>query len=245
MQYAFSNIKNLLGKKLDLLVLNSCLVSNIEIVYEIKDYVDFIIASEKTTNGFRYNALSNLKTNPEITAYNIGKSIIDYTYQYYIDNNPSFHALTISLINTAAIDNTFIQTFNDYVSLFKVYTSFSPAATTNMLISNNNNCPYNYNPQIDLFALLQSSQNISGYSAISTKAATLYSYKDILIPYLKKTNDLYSRDYRGISIFFNAYNVRFISENYYLQKYIDSGSTFNYDMKWSDIGLRFCYPFSE
>jgi len=249
LQYAFSNIKNLLGKKLDLLVLNSCLMSNIETVYEIKDYVDYIIASEKETYGFRYNALSNLKTNPDLTAYNIGKSIIDNTYDFY--NNFSYlgyKELTISLINTAAMDNTFIQTFKDYVSLFKVYTSFSPAATTNMLISNNNNSPYNYNPQIDLFALLQSSQNISGYSTISTKAATLYSYKDILIPYFKKTNDLYSRDYRGISIFFNAYNYNY-PYNYdvyrFWQLYINSGSTFNNDMKWSDIGLRFCYPFSE
>ncbi len=71
-----------IGKKLDLLVIDSCAEANVETLWEIGDYVDYYVASEKDVpyQGLPYTPILNgLALSPEQGVARLGASIVhDY-----------------------------------------------------------------------------------------------------------------------------------------------------------------------
>lgn len=86
MDDALSNFKETTGKKLDIMSFDLCLLGQIETVYQLKDYADYVIASEKTEpgDGWDYeNSFVHMYNNPEISAAEISAKIVEaYTLSY-------------------------------------------------------------------------------------------------------------------------------------------------------------------
>jgi len=75
----FADIKNFLGRNIDILAFDACLMQMVEVAYAVKDSVDVMVASEDTEpgNGWCYeSALSPLVANPAISAEKLGDILV-------------------------------------------------------------------------------------------------------------------------------------------------------------------------
>jgi hypothetical protein len=70
----------LLGQKIDLMGMDACLMSNLEVAYQARDYVNYIVASEDSepNNGWPYtDVLQRLVDEPDIPTADFGAHIVD------------------------------------------------------------------------------------------------------------------------------------------------------------------------
>ena len=89
------------NKKLDFIGFDACLMSSIETAYSLKDYTDYMIASEENEpgSGWDYSFLSEIKKNS--TPKQIGESIVDHFYNYYSYYGTS--GITIALLDLTKV----------------------------------------------------------------------------------------------------------------------------------------------
>jgi hypothetical protein len=82
-KFALSEISGYIGKKLDILVYEACTMGMVEVVYQIKDYVDISISSQIPMNwhyiSFR-EILNTLTNHPEESSEVLAKRIVDLCY---------------------------------------------------------------------------------------------------------------------------------------------------------------------
>lgn len=89
----------------DYLIFDACLMSSIEVVYELKDKAEYIVASpnEIFSSGFPYRLIIEDLFSSESTEKYL-KSICNTFYSYYEQDDYFFNAASISLIKTAGLD---------------------------------------------------------------------------------------------------------------------------------------------
>lgn len=98
--------------KLGLLGFDACLMAGIESAYVLRDNAEFLVASQETEPGFGWD-YSFLETiTKESSNLEIGKSIIDYYYNFFIDNGFS-QDCTLSLLDLSKVENV-EKNLNDY-----------------------------------------------------------------------------------------------------------------------------------
>jgi hypothetical protein len=82
-------IKQMLGRKLDLLGMDACLMSMAEVAYQMRDSVQYVVGSEETEplDGWPYDTiLAALAKQPGLTAEALGKLVVDrYIKSYKAD----------------------------------------------------------------------------------------------------------------------------------------------------------------
>jgi len=103
MAFALAKINQAAGGKLDILGVDACLMQMIEVLYEIKDYVKYVVASEEMipANGWPYDLiLKPLADNPDIASADYAKLLCDAYKQYYTVKG----AGTLSAIDCSFID---------------------------------------------------------------------------------------------------------------------------------------------
>jgi hypothetical protein len=74
-----ADIKDYLGRNLDILAFDACLMQMVEVAYAVKDGVDVMVASEETEpgNGWCYeSAMGPLVANPAISAEELGDILV-------------------------------------------------------------------------------------------------------------------------------------------------------------------------
>jgi hypothetical protein len=102
---AFASIKQTLGKNLDLLGMDACLMAMVEIAYQIKEYVDILVASEETEpgTGWSYSGfLAPVIESPSIfTPSLFAQNMVNAYGQLYHSEDPdySLSALYMNKIN--------------------------------------------------------------------------------------------------------------------------------------------------
>jgi hypothetical protein len=103
---ALSQIKAILGKKIDLVGMDACLMSMVEVAYEIKDYADVLVASQETEPGYGWNysgIITPLASNPAMfTSENLAKLIVASYGFYYASTDMQNY--TQSAINLNLLD---------------------------------------------------------------------------------------------------------------------------------------------
>ncbi len=112
---ALNNIKNTLSKKIDIVGFDDCLMSMLEVAYEIKDTSDFMVGSENTEpfSGWPYNyILFDLASNPSMSAKELSQTIV----KEYVDSYMGYDGITQSAIELDKIDNLSKQ-LNDLADL--------------------------------------------------------------------------------------------------------------------------------
>ena len=88
--------------KLDFAVFDACFMGAVEVVYELKGKVDYVVASpaEVLAPGFVYASMMQhlFQSQPDLTA------VAREFYEYYNSKNGSFRSATVSLIKISALD---------------------------------------------------------------------------------------------------------------------------------------------
>lgn len=83
---AMTGVKNHLGRKIDLISFEPCLLGMIEVYYQIRGTVDVCVGSEDVIfgNGFPYHMIyPYLKQNPDMSVEELAEIIIDKYTSYY------------------------------------------------------------------------------------------------------------------------------------------------------------------
>jgi hypothetical protein len=79
--------KDLFGQKLDLLGMDACLMSNLEVAYQARDCVKYVVASEENepNDGWPYDkVLDYLVKNPDATTADFAAHIVDEYVKFYV-----------------------------------------------------------------------------------------------------------------------------------------------------------------
>jgi len=83
-----AKMATVLGKPLDLLGMDACLMSNLEVAYQVRPYVNYIVASEESepNEGWPYETvLSKLVANPGLTPADFASHVVHAYVQSYVD----------------------------------------------------------------------------------------------------------------------------------------------------------------
>ncbi len=89
---ALGSICTKLGKKLDLLLFNACLMNSVEVYSSISDFVEYVVGSqdEQYTNAYRYSGFLNaLKQNPEWSSKRTAQETAESLFNIGIGNDIS------------------------------------------------------------------------------------------------------------------------------------------------------------
>ena len=112
---ALSQIKNFLGKPLDILGFDACLMSEIELAYQYRNYANYLLASEELTYiaGWPYHGLlTTLRNNPTLSPEYFLKQAVeiidrsyssDQTYPYFIADYDRRSIAALDLTKIAAV----------------------------------------------------------------------------------------------------------------------------------------------
>ena len=107
------NSKNKLG----LLGFDACLMAGVESAYVLRDNALFLVASQETEPGFGWDYTFLETVSKESSSLDIGKSIVDYYYNFFIENGFS-QDCTLSLLDLSKVENV-ENKLNDYFSNVK------------------------------------------------------------------------------------------------------------------------------
>jgi len=83
---AMDNISGILGKKIDIVGIDACLMNMVEVAYEIKGCASVLVSSENSVpaNGWPYdNIISYMENYPNSNSKTIAAKIVEYYTNYY------------------------------------------------------------------------------------------------------------------------------------------------------------------
>ncbi len=112
---AISNLYAYTHKEIDILAFDACLMQEIEVAYEIKDYAKLFLASQTIMpiQGFRYDKiLQVIEKKPDIDEIELAKKIIEIN----IENYQGVQPLAMSAINLKQLED-FKNKFNELLTL--------------------------------------------------------------------------------------------------------------------------------
>lgn len=102
---ALFQIKTYLGKNIDIVGLDACLMSQIEIAYQIKDYANYLVASEENEYGWPYDGiLTELVLNPNYDPKTFSQKIVEIWNKAYSDETVSYFSTLLENRTASAID---------------------------------------------------------------------------------------------------------------------------------------------
>ncbi len=114
---ALKAFKDVDGKGFDIFGFDVCLLGQVETVYDIKDYTDIVIASEKTepADGWHYTThFQPLNDNPDIDKYQLADHIVVKYDESYDDGIQGDRETTQSAIRTDKFKAEFIPALNAF-----------------------------------------------------------------------------------------------------------------------------------
>lgn len=104
---AMIGIKKVLGKNLDILGMDACLMSMVEIAYQVKDYADYLVASEEVEagQGWSYSPFLAMLTQAkaDVEPLALAQEIVRGYKQFY-QYNPNTQDYTLSVSQLSLID---------------------------------------------------------------------------------------------------------------------------------------------
>ncbi len=108
---ATAYLKKLIGKNIDLFYTFACLMGGVEMAYEVKDNVDYLLFSEESfpADYWSYEALEAITYNPSISGEDLGVAFCDSAYDYF----KGYRGFTLSLVDTSKVDNLY-DSLNTY-----------------------------------------------------------------------------------------------------------------------------------
>ncbi len=105
LEESLSFIDGQLGQKIDILGMDACFMSMVEVAYQIKDYAQIMISSEASVpgDGWQYDCvLQSLVTNPNQATNQFATEIVDCYYDQYSGSGKN---VTLSAVDLTQIDD--------------------------------------------------------------------------------------------------------------------------------------------
>jgi len=98
------------GKKIDILGFDACLMGHLEIAYQVKDYCDFLVASEELEpgDGWDYKGWLAKAGNSGLTAPDVASALVDSYGKYYNNGNDA----TLSAVDINATVGVLVPAVN-------------------------------------------------------------------------------------------------------------------------------------
>ncbi len=223
LEYALSVIKAQIGKNIDIVGMDACLMAMTEVAYQIKDYIDILVTSEEgvPNDGWPYDTiLFQLVSNPTMSPAQLSYNIVDN----YINSYTLYDDATQS-----AIDLSYMDTLAGQLSVLALAIISDSITPLNNYILASNYCQYYYfdDDFIDLYdfcnKVLIYSNSLEVKNIALTIQTTLY--------YTILHNDYIGSNVngsRGLSIYF-PYYVSY--DSYY------NNTNFSKDTFWDEMLL--------
>lgn len=100
------SLKTIYDKKkrsIDIIIFDACFMQTVEVSYELKDYVNYIIASQVYVplDGFPYDDILNKLSSENLSILEIGKEITKSYFDSYNNGSQGFEKISISILNTS------------------------------------------------------------------------------------------------------------------------------------------------
>lgn len=134
---ALQTIKKLLGKNLDLIAMDACLMAMVEVSYQMKGLVDLFVGSEQTIpgNGYPYNIfIKPLSQNPRgTTALQLAQKMVAAYSTFYSLQQPT-PDFTLSTIDVTSID-LIKQNIDQFLSAIATCNKIDAIQTKNIIIT--------------------------------------------------------------------------------------------------------------
>ena len=102
---ALSAVSSQIGKKIDIVGMDACLMAMTEVAYQIKDYAGIMVASEENEpgDGWPYDSiLAQLVSNPSMSAEQLATDIVDKYIFSYSSGNVTQSAIDLSYLDILA-----------------------------------------------------------------------------------------------------------------------------------------------
>ncbi len=210
---ALAGVKAVLGRRIELLGMDACLMGMIEVAYEIKDYANVMVASEESepNDGWPYGRLlTGLTSNPNMSAASLGRTIVNSYVNFYSASD----SVTLS-----AIDLTKIGYLANSVSQFaRSITNDTMTADPTYYIDDANNAQYysgdnNFIDLYDFAAKVTNDSNILDPNVKSNAAAVMSGVSGAVIV----SEATFAGQHHGLSIYF-PYN-EYVDPKYLVTKF--------------------------
>jgi len=169
--------------KIDIVDFDACLMAMAEVLYEIKDSVTYIVASEETEpgDGNTYNTfLDKIEANPTITQLNLAKAMVDsYNSHYQSVGDGS----TLSVLRAEQADGL-LKAVNDFAY------ALSQTGDKNLVKTAASSAQsYAIEDNKDLYHFAQLVSSKTNDAAVKEKAKALMDFiKNKLVAYNKYSN---------------------------------------------------------
>ena len=88
LEKVLAKAKQVLGQELDLLGMDACLMSNLEVAFQVRPYVKFLVASEESepNDGWPYESiLRRLVEVPDLSSQQVAENIVQDYIRSYVD----------------------------------------------------------------------------------------------------------------------------------------------------------------
>lgn len=202
-----NNFKIKTSKNIDIFTFDACNMAMFEVAYQIKDYCNYIVASEATVigQGIDMNIFGKKVSSLGSSALplNVAKAFIDsYFEQPAIANNP-YQDVTMSVIDTSYLEQTAEQ-LDNIASLIYSGNDYEFESFKRALVNAENYGSGYYgdtnNSYIDVFDFAKILDQSLYTGTLKNMAANFLLYKSHLIPYNFKKGYKYKNS-NGISIF--------------------------------------------
>lgn len=226
LEYALSAISTQIGKKIDIVGMDACLMAMIEVAYQIKDYADILVASEENEpgDGWPYDTiLAQLVSNPLMSPKQLSDDIVNkYIYSY-----PSYE------VTQSAIDLSYMDTLvSQLSSLAQNIKSDSMTPSNKYIIAAYNSQYYSQSPyslEKEFIDLYDFCNKLLVYSNSSNVKNITLNIQQILNSAVINSdyNGVSVSGSKGLSIYFPYYS------GYINIKYSDTN--FARDTKWDEM----------
>ena len=134
---ALGIIKKMLGKKLDLIAMDACLMAMVEVGYQMKDLVNIFVGSQETIPGEGYpysQFLRPLSLNPATTSPLIlAKNMVTAYSKFYTQQMPTSD-FTLSAIDVTSI-NLIKQNIDQFITAVAACKKINAASTKSIILA--------------------------------------------------------------------------------------------------------------
>lgn len=132
---ACSQIKTIIGQNIDYLGMDACLMAMIEIAYQVKDSVNFMVGSQQTEPGLGWpyaDVLSALAGVPLMSTQDFSAATVQAYSNFYETGDNADSSYTLSAIDVSKIQ-TATTAFNDVLKSIAQAQLVDKAATNNAI----------------------------------------------------------------------------------------------------------------
>ena len=168
-----AQVEEKLDRPLDLLGMDACLMSNLEVAYQAQPYVRYVVASEENEpgDGWPYDAvLGRLAQSPDLPTSELAAHIVDAYIKSYVDRNYS------GPVTQAALDLSRVEALADPIDeLADALVEHMPDAAMELWSAQRKSAHFWHNTLWDVAHLCQELGELTSDDAVRQAAEGVHS----------------------------------------------------------------------